>query len=71
MALIEEAIAGGITEIDASIGGLGGCPLMPGSSGNVATEKLVNIPGYDCGIDSDSLLPALEWIKKRNQEVIL
>jgi len=71
LALVEEAIAGGITEIDASIGGLGGCPFIPGSSGNVATEKLLNIPGYDCGIDSDSLLPTLEWIKKRKKEVIL
>ena len=71
LALVEEAIAGGITEIDASIGGLGGCPFIPGSSGNVATEKLLNIPGYDCGIDSDSLLPALEWIRKRERKVIL
>ena len=71
LALVEEAIAGGITEIDASIGGLGGCPFIPGSSGNVATEQLVNLPGYDCGIDSDSLLPALEWISKRKQKVIL
>ena len=71
LALVEEAIAGGITEIDASIGGLGGCPFIPGSSGNVATEKLVNLPGYDCGIDSDSLLPALEWVSKRKQKVIL
>tara|TARA_R100001163_G_scaffold46908_1_gene35246 strand:- start:2981 stop:3820 length:840 start_codon:yes stop_codon:yes gene_type:complete len=71
LALVEEAIAGGITEIDASIGGMGGCPLMPGSSGNVATEQLVNLPGYDCGIDSDSLLPALKWVNKRKQKVIL
>ena len=71
LALVEEAIAGGITEIDASIGGLGGCPFIPGSSGNVATEQLVKLPGYDCGIDSDSLLPALEWISKRKQKVIL
>ena len=71
LALVEEAIAGGITEIDASIGGLGGCPFIPGSSGNVATEQLLNIPGYDCGIDSDSLLPAIEWVSKRKQKVIL
>ena len=71
LALVEEAIAGGITEIDASIGGMGGCPLMPGSSGNVATEQLVNLPGYACGIDSDSLLSALEWVNRRKQKVIL
>ena len=71
LALVEEAIAGGITEIDASIGGMGGCPFIPGSSGNIATEKLLNIPGYDCGIDSDSLFPALEWVNKRKQKVIL
>ena len=67
--LVEAAIAGGITEIDASIGGLGGCPFIPGSNGNVATEKLLDLPGLDCGLDFDSLQPALEWVNKRKKEI--
>tara|TARA_R100000152_G_C6782305_1_gene219727 strand:+ start:6134 stop:6973 length:840 start_codon:yes stop_codon:yes gene_type:complete len=69
--LIETAIAGGITEIDASIGGMGGCPFIPGSSGNVSTEKLLDLPGLDCGLDYDSLLPALEWVQHRKNKVTL
>ena len=69
--LVETAIAGGITEIDASIGGLGGCPFIPGSSGNVGTEKLLNLRGLDCGLDYDSLLPALEWVQHRKNKVTL
>lgn len=69
--LVETAIAGGITEIDASIGGLGGCPFIPGSSGNVGTEKLLDLSGLDCGLDSDSLLPALEWVQHRKNKVTL
>tara|TARA_R110000824_G_scaffold400338_1_gene607646 strand:- start:15153 stop:15995 length:843 start_codon:yes stop_codon:yes gene_type:complete len=71
LALVEEAIAGGITEIDASIGGLGGCPFIPGSSGNVATEKLLDLPGLDCGIDYDLLQPALSWVNHRKKEIWL
>ena len=69
--LVETAIAGGITEIDASIGGLGGCPFIPGSSGNVATEKLLNLPGLDCGLDLDALQPAISWVNHRKKEIWL
>jgi len=49
----------GITTIDASLGGLGGCPYAPGASGNLVTEDLVlmlNSMGLDTGIDLDALL---------------
>lgn len=49
----------GITTIDASLGGLGGCPYAPGASGNLVTEDLVlmlNAMGCDTGIDLDRLL---------------
>ena len=35
------ALQAGITQLDASVGGLGGCPFAPGASGNIATEELV------------------------------
>ena len=35
------AVLNGVTQLDASVGGLGGCPFAPGASGNIATEELV------------------------------
>jgi hydroxymethylglutaryl-CoA lyase len=51
----------GVTEYDASVGGLGGCPYAPGATGNVATEEVVHMlhdMGIDTGIDLDALLEA-------------
>jgi len=51
----------GVTEFDASVGGLGGCPYAPGASGNVATEEVVHMlhdMGIDTGVDLDRLLEA-------------
>ncbi len=55
------ALEFGITEFDASVGGLGGCPYAPGASGNLATEEAVHMlhdMGIDTGIDLDALLAA-------------
>jgi hydroxymethylglutaryl-CoA lyase len=51
----------GITNFDASIGGLGGCPYAPGASGNLATEDLAYMlqgMGIQTGIDAEKLLNA-------------
>jgi len=59
---LANALAGleeGITTLDASLGGLGGCPYAPGASGNLVTEDLVlmlNSMGLETGIDLDALL---------------
>jgi len=61
MANIVTALDLGVTEFDASVGGLGGCPYAPGASGNVATEEVVHMlhdMGYDTGIDLDRLIEA-------------
>jgi hydroxymethylglutaryl-CoA lyase len=53
------ALEHGVTNIDASIGGLGGCPFAPGASGNVCTEDLVHClhaMGVATGIDLDRLV---------------
>lgn len=53
------ALEAGIDRFDASLGGLGGCPYAPGASGNACTEELVhmlNLMGYDTGIDVERLL---------------
>ncbi|MBS1694783.1 MAG: hydroxymethylglutaryl-CoA lyase [Actinobacteria bacterium] len=51
------AVASGVTRLDASVGGLGGCPFAPGASGNIATEDLVYLL-RDSGIDVDVDLQA-------------
>jgi hydroxymethylglutaryl-CoA lyase len=61
LANILTALDLGVTEFDASVGGLGGCPYAPGASGNVATEEVVHMlhdMGLDTGIDLDALLAA-------------
>jgi hydroxymethylglutaryl-CoA lyase len=48
------AVAAGVTRLDASVGGLGGCPFAPGASGNIATEDLVYmLRDSDIGVDVD------------------
>jgi hydroxymethylglutaryl-CoA lyase len=54
-------LAHGITTLDASIGGLGGCPYAPGAAGNLATEDLVYMlqgMGIQTGIELDKLVGA-------------
>jgi hydroxymethylglutaryl-CoA lyase len=53
------ALRMGITTLDSSLCGLGGCPAAPGASGNIVTEDLVfmlNSMGFDTGIDIERLL---------------
>ena len=59
LANILTALELGITEYDASVGGLGGCPYAPGATGNVATEEVVHMlhdMGYETGIDLGALI---------------
>jgi hydroxymethylglutaryl-CoA lyase len=59
LANILTALELGVTEFDASVGGLGGCPYAPGATGNVATEEVVHMlhdMGIDTGVDLDSLV---------------
>jgi hydroxymethylglutaryl-CoA lyase len=56
-----------VTEFDASVGGLGGCPYAPGASGNVATEEVVHMlhdMGVDTGIDLDRLIAAAQLAER-------
>jgi hydroxymethylglutaryl-CoA lyase len=56
-----EAIAAGVTRIDGSVGGLGGCPFAPGASGNLPLEDLahaLDAMGVDTGVDLLALIEA-------------
>jgi isopropylmalate/homocitrate/citramalate synthase len=60
------AIEAGATVLDASVGGLGGCPYAPRATGNVATEDLVYLlgrEGVDAGVDLDALVGVSEWLE--------
>jgi hydroxymethylglutaryl-CoA lyase len=55
------AVQAGVTQLDASTGGLGGCPFAPGATGNIATEELVYLlenSGIATGVDLDATLDA-------------
>ncbi|MBF2754366.1 MAG: hydroxymethylglutaryl-CoA lyase [Gammaproteobacteria bacterium AqS3] len=57
------ALEEGLTTLDASLGGLGGCPFAPGASGNIVTEDLVfmlEAMGLNTGVDFDALMRARE-----------
>ena len=63
-AVLEE----GISVIDASVAGLGGCPYAKGASGNVATEDvlyLLNGLGIKTGVDLNKLVTTGEWISEQ------
>jgi isopropylmalate/homocitrate/citramalate synthase len=60
------AVEAGATVLDASVGGLGGCPYAPRASGNVATEDLVWLlerEGVDTGVDLDALVETAQWLE--------
>ena len=59
------ALDGGASILDASVGGLGGCPFSPNATGNIATEDLVwqlERDGVATGIDLESLLGVSRWL---------
>jgi isopropylmalate/homocitrate/citramalate synthase len=60
------AVEAGAHLLDASVGGLGGCPYAPNATGNVATEDLVYLlegEGIGTGVDLDALVGVSEWLE--------
>jgi len=61
------ALDAGATLLDASVGGLGGCPYAPRATGNVATEDLVYLlegEGIETGVDLDALIAISQWLEE-------
>jgi hydroxymethylglutaryl-CoA lyase/(R)-citramalyl-CoA lyase len=53
--------------LDASAGGLGGCPFSPQATGNVATEDLVwqlEREGVETGVDVEALIAIARWLEE-------
>jgi isopropylmalate/homocitrate/citramalate synthase len=60
------ALEAGGRVLDASVGGLGGCPYAPRATGNVATEDLVYLlegEGVETGVDLDALIGISRWLE--------
>ena len=60
------ALEAGARVLDASVGGLGGCPFSPRATGNVATEDLVYLlegEGVETGVDLDALVGVSQWLE--------
>jgi hydroxymethylglutaryl-CoA lyase/(R)-citramalyl-CoA lyase len=58
------ALEAGAAVLDASVGGLGGCPFAPNATGNIATEDLVYVlerEGVATGVDLEALLGVAGW----------
>lgn len=60
------ALEAGATLLDASVGGLGGCPFAPRATGNIATEDLVYLlegDGVETGVDLEALVHVAQWLE--------
>jgi isopropylmalate/homocitrate/citramalate synthase len=61
------ALEAGAHVLDASVGGLGGCPFSPQATGNVASEDLVYLlegEGVETGVDLDGLVATARWLEE-------
>lgn len=61
------AVQSGVTRLDSSIGGLGGCPFAPGATGNIATEDLVYLlrdSDVNVDIDLDAAIAAAQVVQE-------
>jgi hydroxymethylglutaryl-CoA lyase len=61
------AVTAGITRLDASVGGLGGCPFAPKATGNIPTEDLLYLltrSGVATGLDLDAAIDAGRWLSE-------
>jgi hydroxymethylglutaryl-CoA lyase len=62
------SVEAGVRVLDASCGGLGGCPFAPAATGNIATEDLawmLHRAGFDTGLDVEALIAAGRWIGEK------
>lgn len=62
------AVEAGIRVLDASLGGIGGCPFAPAATGNIPTEDLVYMlhrSGFETGVSLEKLIDASGWLQER------
>lgn len=62
------SVEAGVTILDASVGGLGGCPFAPAATGNIGTEDLVYMlerAGFETGYDLGKLIETARWVGEK------
>ena len=60
----------GVSMVESSVGGLGGCPYAPGATGNVATEDVLYLChklGIETGVDLDAIVETAKWVTAKLQ----
>ena len=68
LANVYAAIRSGARAIDASVGGIGGCPFAPAATGNVPTEDvlyMLNRMGIETGVSIERLLETAQWVEQQ------
>ena len=68
IANVYAAVESGVTAIDASIGGIGGCPFAPAATGNVASEDVIYMlerMGVRTGVSLPALIETAKWLEGR------
>ena len=66
IANVYAAVQAGVRIVDASCGGVGGCPFAPGATGNVGTEDvlyLLHRMGYETGVDVEKIIATAKWLE--------
>ena len=62
------SVEAGVSVLDASVGGLGGCPFAPAATGNIGTEDLVYMlerAGFETGYDLAKLIETARWVGEK------
>jgi hydroxymethylglutaryl-CoA lyase len=68
LANVYASLEAGVDVIDASTGGIGGCPFAPDATGNIATEDLVYMlerAGIETGLDLGRLIETARWVGEK------
>ena len=66
LANAQAAIDAGVVSVDASIGGIGGCPFAPAATGNIPTDDLVYMlsrSGIETGVSLEGIMAASGWLE--------
>ena len=67
------AVEAGVRALDASCGGIGGCPFAPAATGNIPTEDLIYMlhrMGMDTGVDLPALLDTSRWLQQTLEHAV-
>lgn len=62
------AVESGVATLDASTGGIGGCPFAPAATGNIPTEDLIYLlerSGYSTGVSLERLIETGRWLQRQ------